>query len=108
MAKLLLILAGFFVCGTSAKGADEGVGKQPPRPEAVRVLREHGPDGLAQALHTYDGLVQDQSQQMFSCFVAPEKLSPNGEHNLDACAPRSTRSAGNAAAPCRGCFGTPI
>src|SRR4051794_38854217 len=87
MAKLSLVFAALFVLGATVQGADknsEGRAAKLPEPEMVAALHARGPDGLAEALHIYDGLQQEQSQRMFSCFAAPNETSTNGDASLAA------------------------
>src|SRR4051812_5264292 len=88
MVKLLWFLAVVLVCGAAAQATDKpgesALGKATLSPEQVAALRERGPDGLAEALRVYDGLQQEQSQRMFSCFAAPEATPSHAQANLEA------------------------
>ncbi len=88
MAQVLRILAGIVVWGAMTEvvvqAADVDIGNQPPRPETVAAMRARGPEGLAQALSVYDGLLEEQSRLMFTCSAPPgEQLTKVGR-NLEA------------------------
>jgi hypothetical protein len=64
-------LAGFVVCVAAGVAITEAVdvtdGGSGPGPEMVASLRERGPDGLAEALRTFDGIAKEHSRLMLSC-----------------------------------------
>ena len=66
MVRLLRVVAGFFLCAAAFKAPAKNLASEmdarPPRQEVVASLRAHGPNGLAEALHTYDRLRQEQER----------------------------------------------
>ncbi len=79
MVKAAWILIGVLVWATAVAAdgttADAGPGAQPPGPEAVAAMRARGPEGLAEALRTFDILQAEHAQRMFSCAVPPQPSS---------------------------------
>lgn len=86
MARLTWVFAALFVYGATVPGTDKSSEDRAklPRPEMIAALRARGPEGLAEALHIYDGLQQEQSQRMFSCVASSKETSPDGDANLAA------------------------
>src|SRR5690348_8140290 len=79
---LAALLAGSLACGAIAETPDSGTGKA-PLPEQVTALRARGPEGLTEALRTYDLLEREQAQRMFSCSRPPTATDDNAG-NLSA------------------------
>jgi hypothetical protein len=67
---LVAVLAWSVACGAIAETPESGYGK-PPLPEQVAALRARGPEGLTEALRTYDLLEREQAHRMFSCSQQP-------------------------------------
>lgn len=87
MVKLRWILAAMMVCTAAVQAsADVAVvdSEKSPTPETLAALRERGPDGLAEALRIYDGLVREHSQLLFSCSGQPVDQMSRVERERDA------------------------
>src|SRR5215212_8511379 len=88
MAKLPWVLAGVFGCAAAANAETTAaiveIANRSPRPETIAALRSRGPDGLAEAVRIYDGLVAERGRLSLMCRAVPEEETAGLEHAIEA------------------------
>src|SRR5436853_415308 len=64
MVALRWTMTILLICGAAVEAARTAsvAGDSKPAPESVAQLRERGPDGLKQALRSYDGLREERAR----------------------------------------------
>jgi len=88
MAKMAWVLAVVLVCAGAAGAvgtmSEAKAGHQLPTPETIAALRARGPDGLAEAVGIYDGLVAERGRLSLMCRAVPAEETAQLDRDIEA------------------------